>query len=288
MTTDQCERVWQVEALEDGRLEPKDRASFERHSQACVACSAELVRFRELQRVMSEAPAAERTDLERRRARIALLGEANRRVVERHAPLRSARVWALVAALPVLVLCAMAAAHFSSRALPGFDVVSIAHADWHADKVGTTSRVSLNAGVASFHVEHVAAGARFLVLLPDGEIEVRGTRFVVDVAGNHTRSVLVTEGVVALRLGGTVQLLHSGDRWQRAPEVRSLPANSGQTQELPPAPALAADVRQPPAPVDERQPLVPALGHSRAARSVAPLSSVAGLGEPAGTAASTN
>ncbi|MEO8903983.1 MAG: FecR domain-containing protein [Polyangiaceae bacterium] len=225
MTTDRCDRVWQVEALDDGRLESKDRASFERHASMCAACSAELVRFREIREIMSEAPTAERTDLERRRARIALLGAANQRVVERQAPSRKIRVWALAAALPLLGLSGAALAHYSSaRAASGFEVVNVAQADWSANKSGTTSRVTLRAGVASFHVEHVATDARFFVMLPDGEIEVRGTRFVVDVAGARTRSVLVMEGVVALRIGGAEHVLHPGERWQRISEAGSASA----------------------------------------------------------------
>lgn len=232
MTTDRCDRKWQVEALYDGRLELKDRDSFDRHAHTCRVCSAQLVRLRELHQIMSEAPTAERSDLERRRARIALLGEANRRVVERQAPSRKVRIGALAAALLFLGLCTVTLArHSSRRNLPGFEVVNIAQSDWIADKAGTTSRVTLRSGVASFHVEHVAKGARFLVLLPDGEIEVRGTRFVVDVAAGQTRSVLVTEGVVALRLGGAELVLHPGDRWQKGYDVASRSVSARQEQE---------------------------------------------------------
>ncbi|MEO7036779.1 MAG: FecR family protein [Polyangiaceae bacterium] len=225
MTTDRCDRMWQVEALDDGRLEPKDRASFERHASMCAACSAELVRLREVREIISAAPTAERTELERRRARIALLGAANQRLVERQTPSRKLRIWALAAAVPLLGLSGAALAHYSSaRAVSGFDVVNVAQADWSANKSGTTSRVTLRAGVASFHVEHVAADARFFVMLPDGEIEVRGTRFVVDVAGGRTRSVLVTEGVVALRVAGAEHVLHPGEQWQRTIEAASASA----------------------------------------------------------------
>jgi hypothetical protein len=217
--------MWQVEALDDGRLEPKDRASFERHVLTCAACSSELLRLRELGQVMAEAPVAERTELERRRARIALLGAANQRVVERQSPSRKVRTWALAAALPLLGLSGAALARYSlTRAASGFEVVNVAQADWSANRAGTTSRVTLRAGVASFHVEHVAADARFFVMLPDGEIEVRGTRFVVDVAGGQTRSVLVTEGVVALRVGGAEHVLHPSERWQRVSEASALAA----------------------------------------------------------------
>ena len=241
MTTDRCDRMWQVEALDDGRLEPKDRASFERHVPNCAACSTELLRLRELGQIMSEASTAERTDLERRRARIALLGAANQRVVERQAPSRRVWMWALAAALPLLGLSGAALAHYSlGRAASGFEVVNVAQADWSANKSGTTSRVTLRAGVASFHVEHVSAGARFLVVLPDGEIEVRGTRFVVDVASGQTRSVRVTEGVVALRVGGSEHVLHPGEHWQRG---------SGAASALPAAAAAPPIEHQVPVPI---------------------------------------
>jgi hypothetical protein len=97
-------------------------------------------------------------------------------------------------------------------------VASVAHADWSAKHVGGASLVTLRDGVASFHVEHVAAAARFLVELPDGEIEVRGTRFVVDVKAGVTRSVTVSEGVVWLRLGQRLVVLKRGEAY-RADEV---------------------------------------------------------------------
>ena len=283
MTTDRCDRMWQVEALDDGRLEPQDRASFERHAASCSACSSELLRLRNLNRIMLEAPTAERTDLERRRARIALLGAANQRVIERQSPSRKVRMWVLAAALPLVVLSGAALAHYSSaRAGSGFEVVNVAQADWSANKSGTTSRVTLRAGVASFHVEHVATDARFLVMLPDGEIEVRGTRFVVDVAGDQTRSVLVTEGVVALRVGGAEHVLHAGEHWQKRVEMDS-GSSVASAAALPVEPALPASAETAFSPTGSGSahanlnvPAAPIAGNSRfAAPHVASLASLA-------------
>jgi hypothetical protein len=75
-------------------------------------------------------------------------------------------------------------------------------------------RIRLAAGVLRVSVPHQHQGHRFLVTLPDGEIEVRGTRFEVEVRDQRTRRLEVRDGLVALRLAGRhEQLLAAGSRW---------------------------------------------------------------------------
>jgi hypothetical protein len=66
----------------------------------------------------------------------------------------------------------------------------------------TAGRIVLSDGTLSLHVAHLAPRQRFVVVLPDGELEVRGTRFIVEAGGGRTARVLVTEGVVALKIAG--------------------------------------------------------------------------------------
>lgn len=77
-----CSRLWQAEAIEDGRLGGSDLASFHRHVQTCRVCSLEVERLRELGELASELPAFEATPLERRRQRQQLLRRANQLAVE--------------------------------------------------------------------------------------------------------------------------------------------------------------------------------------------------------------
>jgi TolA-binding protein len=93
------------------------------------------------------------------------------------------------------------------------------------------------------HVRPQDAGERFLVMMRDGELEVRGTTFDVTVQGGETTRVRVQSGVVELRLRGRpVVRLVDGDAWTPSSAVSLLP---------PRAPASAGTVRAPPpAPAD--------------------------------------
>jgi TolA-binding protein len=75
-------------------------------------------------------------------------------------------------------------------------------------------RVRLEAGSLAIHVRPQQPGERFLVLLPDGDLEVRGTTFDVTVTGGKTAAVHVTEGVVEVRIAGyPVRRLEAGAAW---------------------------------------------------------------------------
>lgn len=77
-----CARLWQAEAIEDGRLGGQERASFERHVATCKVCSAERVRLAELSDLSAGLPVLETSPLERRRQRQGLLRQANQLAVE--------------------------------------------------------------------------------------------------------------------------------------------------------------------------------------------------------------
>lgn len=77
-----CSRLWQVEAIADGRLGGSELASFERHTKSCRLCSQEVQRLRELDRLLADLPVLEVTPLERRRQRQDLLRRANQLAVE--------------------------------------------------------------------------------------------------------------------------------------------------------------------------------------------------------------
>jgi len=105
----------------------------------------------------------------------------------------------------------------STNGPPKFRISNIENALFRSKVEGETVRSSLSRGIAAFHVERLGPRQRFLLTLPDGDLEVRGTRFVVIIDGEKTKQVDVAEGVVALRLRGHDEiLLSAGDRWPGA------------------------------------------------------------------------
>jgi ferric-dicitrate binding protein FerR (iron transport regulator) len=100
---------------------------------------------------------------------------------------------------------------------PKFRIANIADAVFESNVEGGTVRSSMSQGMAAFHVAQLGPGQRFFLALPDGDVEVRGTNFVVTIEGGKTRSVEVNEGSVALRLQGRAEmLLSAGQRWPGA------------------------------------------------------------------------
>jgi hypothetical protein len=101
---------------------------------------------------------------------------------------------------------------------PVFEVVKMGQAVMTTHSEDGVVRAVLSDGIAAFRVEHLTRRERFVLALPDGELEVWGTRFVAEVLAGHTQSVSVSEGVVALRIGTEPErILRATDRWVRAP-----------------------------------------------------------------------
>jgi TolA-binding protein len=219
-----CEHSWQAEAARDGRFSGFDRASFERHAATCAVCTREMRALAELETAFRSLPAQASSPLERRRARIELLRRANALAV--HEPPRWSRrrltVSALVAtaaaalALAVFVLLRPARFHelHESIAAPTYRLKASEGADFALADRGATLRIDARHGRFELEVDRLKEGQRFLLTLPDGELEVQGTRFMVDLDRARTRSVQVTEGRVALRLRNHGPIvLSAGDRW---------------------------------------------------------------------------
>lgn len=95
----------------------------------------------------------------------------------------------------------------------------------------------LGGGAVAVHVAKLKQGQRFVILTPDAQVEVRGTRFHVALAspaaacghGTLTR-VVVDEGVVVVRSAEGEVRVAAGQRWPAAcgtPHVLSVPASPG-------------------------------------------------------------
>jgi hypothetical protein len=228
VSRDRCTRMWEATAVEDGRLVGADRRSFERHVETCRVCADEVQALSCLRQTMQAVQPSALTELDLRRMRHGLLRQAHARRARREVPGRRSLLMVLMAIVAIAVVATtLRRAHPPSllpppvlvqseaeRSSPFFDFVNVAGAIVTSRTEPARTGAVLSDGIAAFHVEHVRTGHRFLLALPDGEIEVRGTRFTVSVQHAQTQSVEVSEGIVALRLQGQPErLLGAGERW---------------------------------------------------------------------------
>lgn len=99
----------------------------------------------------------------------------------------------------------------------------------------------LRAGSASFEVDPLPPGRRFLVRTHDVEIEVHGTAFRVSTGAGAPTRVVVSEGIVSVtpRHGGPPARLLAGSHWPPSAEPPALsapPSASPAAAPSPPAP----------------------------------------------------
>ncbi len=248
MSATPCPRLFEAEAIRDGRLAGAERASFERHVTVCPACSREVQALEALAESLRAGPLdrAVADELRVRRERTRLLAAFDSALLAPrrswtggHRLLWSAAVAALVVAilvLPRVRRAAEAPAHASS---------AVVHADstavWTERMVGERENVVLERGAIWIHVDHSSGEGRLVVVLPDGELEDIGTTFMVSAEDGHTTRVAVQEGHVVLRLRGQAPIaLGPGDTW--TPDPR--PVASALASVVPsadPAPATRID-----------------------------------------------
>lgn len=236
-----CDRIWEVDALREGRLGERDAASFERHRATCAECDERFRQDERLRALGRALPGRALDALEARRQRTALLRDAARAAPSRNA----ARLIAGAACAVTVVLALLfvwrgspmavratttltdgvtvAAASASSRSS---ELAAIVHASsgaaWSQQREGDVETVALEAGTVVVEVRRQRERERFLVAMPDGEIEVRGTVFEVTVNGGRTLAVDVREGTVVLRLRGRAEMvLRAGESWPVTAAVAS-------------------------------------------------------------------
>ncbi len=256
-----CERSWQAEALEDGRLSALEASAFRRHAAGCRVCGASVRSLERLRELASELPEPASTALDQRRQ----LAELQRRAFElsvgekSHAGPRRARssrpgfglAWAVsgvVVAFGALALWWSLPREDGSAAraaVPTFRIEAAAGAEWRVVEQGATLRIAALRGRIEVAVDHLAAGQRWIAELPDGELEVKGTRFTLTAEAGRTLGVEVTEGLVALRVRGEPErLLGAGERWTASD------AAGAERQAAPAAPPTLAPGRSKPSLAD--------------------------------------
>jgi hypothetical protein len=242
-------------------LGARDAEAFERHLRKCAACRRRAESHDRLRDLASSLPHREPSPLALRRLRARLL-----RSMAGGDPLPGMRPWrpfaiatvvALVVALgaggwsllrtrrgppalPAAASASPAASPADSPARAG-TVTSTPEARWSQTRRGGVEEVALAAGAIHVVVRRQFVGECFLVELPDGEIEVRGTTFDVDVADGATRRVQVTEGVVELRLRGRSAIrLGPSESWSASSDGVSASAPSAHPSPARPAVAVAS------------------------------------------------
>lgn len=237
-----CSRLWEGEAIEDGRLSGAERSSFEHHARTCDDCAREVAELARLRDALGALPVATATALERRRLRRTVIQQVDgeRLRAPKSLALRVVPALALAVALFVAaVVLRSQASHDLSAAEPPAPMVAVepsAGAEWRTEEHGPTVRQRVMRGRVSFHVEKLDARQRFLLGLPDGELEVKGTRFVVDVGEAGTTEVSCSEGRVALRLTGQPEIvLSAGETWRKADVAVTIEAEPPKISAAPPS-----------------------------------------------------
>lgn len=261
MTVISCARAWQAEAVFDDRLAAADAESFRRHATTCTTCARELELLARLSAAGAELSWPESTPLARRRLRQELLREANERALGGsrasawlHVPRKPWAAFALLSCAALALLIgwphdepqSKRAARLGS---PSFRLQSSENAVWRTLERGAQLRLAAERGHFELTVDALRAGQRFVVTLPDGELEVQGTRFAFDVDGTHTERVEVQEGRVALRLAtSATRVLSAGDSWTNWAKTKIVTAEPAANSELDASATSAAASSPAPAP----------------------------------------
>ena len=223
MSAETCHRVG--DALAVGQV--WGDAALMEHATHCEVCARELAvlkkrrEFRDAFPVLSSI--ADQSERAPTRARVPA-SEARARIPLRRVFLMIAAVVAIGGYISRHSIFGAPSTPRSADGAPGpptFRISNLENALFESKTEGGTVRSSMSRGIAAFYVERLGPGQRFLLTLPDGDVEVRGTRFVVSVDGGKTQRVEVSEGTVELRLQGRAAVtLAPGDRWPPASSGR--------------------------------------------------------------------
>ena len=220
MTKLACPRLFEAEALRDGRLVGAERLSFLRHLDSCARCSREVVELQTLaDRLCNSGAEADADELHARRERTRLLAAFDAKLAPPERTL-AARGWlACAAAASLLVLSFFMYFRARSVAAPDTERAVVVHADgsasWSRQSEGPVEKILLERGALSIHVDHARQRQRLLVVLPDGELEDIGTTFTVSAEAGRTTRVSVVSGSVVVRIRGQAPLaLRAGDTWR--------------------------------------------------------------------------
>jgi hypothetical protein len=236
-----CDRLWEIDALREGRLGAKDAEAFERHLSQCEACASARLRDERLRNLAAELPAPEPSELDLRRLRARVLRDVEHDVPQASAWRKRAGFVFAIALCGVAIFFvhrrstnplqnslvssspSAAASTLSDPSVPATvaapfagTVVAQDATPFTQTRDGDVERVGFDDGVLDLHVRHQLPSEHFFVDLPDGQIEVRGTTFRVEAHHGVTTRIDVAEGVVSVRLRGIDEIwINAGQSWTR-------------------------------------------------------------------------
>lgn len=225
MTRVTCARLFEAEAMRDGRLAGDELASFARHATGCTACRREVQALEALADGLrvgaAGAPPADELHRLRERTRLIAAFDASLVAPRRRAP---AWRWAVGTAAAAIVVAAAAVPFLRGPAgvetdpVPGVVVQAGAAAVWTKHSEGSNDSIVLYRGELWIRVDHSRQRGKLVVGLPDGELEDRGTTFIVSAADGRTTRVAVQEGSVVLRIAGRpATTIGGGETWLADP-----------------------------------------------------------------------
>lgn len=212
-----CNRV--SEAL--ARLQVWGDAALLEHAKSCEICTAELATLKKRREFRDAFPVLSSIADEAPRTQpSAATDDARSRAARRR------HLLVMIAAVVAIVLfigrnrvlrappAPLEGDGSPATGPPRYRIFNLANAVFESKVDGATVHSSLSRGTAAFQVDRLAPDQRFLLTLPDGDLDVRGTRFVVTVEAGKTQLVDVSDGKVALRINGRAEVvLSAGDRW---------------------------------------------------------------------------
>jgi hypothetical protein len=247
VTRSACPRLFEVEALRDGRLNGAELTSFERHMVSCSACSREAQALEGLARRLRASSSDTTDELRVRRERTRLLSAFNRSLVAPESRWAARRSLLLPAAVALVLGTLFAVwrlrAPERAAAAPGIVVRADSAALWSERTESGRKKIVVERGALWIHVDPAPETGRLLVVLPDGELEDDGTTFSVSVEHGRTARVAVEEGSVILRLRGRAPLtIGPGKSW--IPDAEPTASAAPETE---PAPVVPAPVKPAPA-----------------------------------------
>jgi hypothetical protein len=229
MTTPACPRLFEAEAMRDGRLAGTELASFARHTTNCRACRHEVRSLDALGEALRASPGEARADeLRRLRERTRLMAAFDATLV---APRRSGgrrrvlwpATFVAAAVLAGIFVLGRARSRSNVELTPTVVVRAVAASVWSRHTEDGREAIRLERGELWIRVDHTRTKTGLIVRLPDGELEDTGTTFTVSAADGRTTRVAVEEGRVLLRLRGRPAVaIGRAETW--APQPPTLPS----------------------------------------------------------------
>jgi hypothetical protein len=218
-----CPRVFEAEAMRDGRLVGAELASFARHSATCPTCREEVRALDTLSEALRTSTGDERPvdELRSLRERTRLIADFDATLL---AP-RGSRIGryrpTIAAAALMIVAIVLFARASSTKNTPPFMGVVVRPSEetvWSKHSEDEREKIVLDRGELWIRIDHSRPKLPLVLVLPDGDLVDTGTTFTVRADNGRTTRVSVQEGSVVLRITGKPTVtIGAGEIWLAEP-----------------------------------------------------------------------